>query len=539
MNDYVFSQGCRRRPTAPHHTRLRKRPLPPLKIMLKHLLLSASLLLLFVTGCSRDKEEEQEAPPPAAAESQPQPSSFTCQDCHPHQLDEHHALACTACHGGQDVSASAEEAHTDLVSRPAHPDFMTTSCGPCHAEQVSGSHVSLHFTNANEVNTLRRAFGAEHDLERADDIPVTETPTTPLELLDDLLRRRCLRCHISYDGDNYAETLRGVGCAACHLEYSGGSLQSHAFVRRTPDQQCLHCHNSNFVGADYYGRFEHDFHWDYRTPYQPDGREAPRPYGVEYRQLARDVHQEAGLACIDCHPGSGLMSATPQTISCKECHAFAASATSRPALAEVDGAVLFTTPTRSYPVPQMRHAAHQQYGDKATCTACHAQWTFGDTGTHLFRQDAELYDDWEALNIQGSYEVEREIEANLYEEGYPYPFMSDKLTGKGYFGLWHKGFELRRWEFPLICRDEQERLTTCRPILDLHLTWVNSDEEVIFDNAEPARAPAHGLLPYTPHTIGKAGAFFKNRLQSNSRLLEQPLYLEKGPGLNPAMEESP
>ena len=505
--------------------------------MLKTLFLSASLILLLTTGCSQDKGEE-EIPSDQPPQTQ-EPATYRCRDCHVVDLDSRHNLACTTCHKGQEDTGSKEEAHTGLIFKPAHPDFMMASCGTCHQKQVESSHDSLHFTAKNEVNTVRRAFGADHDLDRAEEIPISDNPTTPLELADDLLRRRCLRCHISYDGDNYQETLRGVGCAACHLEFSQGSMVSHSFVRRTPDQQCLHCHNSNFVGFDYYGRYEHDFHWDYRTPYQKDGSEADRPYGVEYHQLSTDVHQQAGLACIDCHPGSGLMAPKSQTLSCQTCHAFTA-ATAPPSLTTKGGDIIFTTPERTYSVPQMANPAHNKYGAVATCTACHALWTYNDEGTHLFRQDAEEYEPWEALSTQGSYEVEREIIVNLNsDEGYPYPFMSDKLTGKGYFGLWFKGYELRRWEFPIICKDEAGKFTTCRPILDLHLTWVNSDEEVVFDNARPSHAPKYGLLPYTPHTIGKAGPFFKKRLQTNHHLLDQPLNLDKGPGLNPAMEAKP
>ncbi len=209
-------------------------------------------------------------------------------------------------------------------------------------------------------------------------------------------------------------------------------------------------------------------------------------------------------------------------------------------LTKKDGKVTFTNSDHSYTVPQMSHPAHKKYGETATCTACHALWTYSDEGTHLFRQDAEEYDDWEALSVQGSYEVERELFVNLNtDEGYPYPFMSDKLTGQGYYGLWHKGYELRRWEFPLICKDKAGKFTTCRPILDLHLTWMDSDEEVIFDNAQPSNAPSYGLLPYTPHTIGKAGPFFNERLKTNHHLLDQPLNLDKGKGLNPAMEAKP
>ncbi len=506
--------------------------------MLKTLLICASLTLLLTSGCSQDKIEEEDTASQTVVVQEP--SNYKCLDCHAHELDSNHNFACTSCHQGHENTGSKEEAHAGLISRPAHPESMKASCGPCHQKQVTGSHDSLHFTSRNEINTVRRAFGATNDLIRAEDIPVHENPATALELVDDLLRRRCLRCHISYDGDNYSETLRGVGCAACHLEFKNGQLSSHTFVRRTPDQQCLHCHNSNFVGFDYYGRYEHDFHWDYRTPYKKNGSEAERPYGVEYRQLSTDIHLQAGMACIDCHPGSGLMSAASQTISCRDCHAFASTTSHQASLKKEDEKTFFTSAERTYLVPQMSNPAHKKYGAIATCTACHALWTYNDEGTHLFRQDAEEYDDWEALSVQGSYEVEREIFVNLNtDEGYPYPFMSDKLTGKGYFGLWHKGYELRRWEFPIICKDEEGKFTTCRPILDIHLTWMDSEGEVIFDNARPGKAPAYGLLPYTPHTIGKAGPFFKQRLQTNLHLLDQPLNLDKGPGLNPAMEAKP
>ncbi len=502
------------------------------------LFLTVLLTLFFSTGCSEDKVEEEATPPPVATAQEP--ASYRCRDCHPADLDSNHSFSCTTCHQGQENIASQEEAHSGMISKPGHPYFMMASCGSCHQKEVTASHDSLHFTARNEVNIVRRAFGADQDLSRADDIPVHESPGTPLELADDLLRRRCLRCHISYDGDNYAETLRGVGCAACHLEYSNGQLTRHAFVGRTPDQQCLHCHNSNFVGADYYGRYEHDFHWDYRTPYKKDGSEADRLYGVEYHQLATDIHQQAGMACIDCHPGPSLMSSTQQGLSCLDCHAFSSRTNKHSNLKKTGADISFTSAQRTYAVPQMANPAHSKYGAQATCTACHALWTYNDEGTHLFRQDAEEYDPWEALTVQGSFEVEHEIFVNINsDEGYPYPFMSDKLTGKGYFGLWHKGYELRRWEFPIICTDEQGKFTTCRPILDLHLTWVNSEGELIFDNARPDKAPDYGLLPYTPHTIGKAGPFFTERLRTNHHLLDQPLNLDKGPGLNPAMEAKP
>jgi len=65
------------------------------------------------------------------------------------------------------------------------------------------------------------------------------------------------------------------------------------------------------------------------------------------------------------------------------------------------------------------------------------------------------------------------------------------------------------------------RLHIFRPILDLHLSMVDADNTVIFDNVsvEPRQ---RRYLPYTPHTVGKAGAFFNERLTPNLPTEIQP-----------------
>lgn len=475
-----------------------------------------------MANCSQDKTEPEE---PQVTKAPTLPKNPTCSDCHPHTLDPNHSFACTTCHRGTSPAEDSDQAHANLIAKPAHPDVMMQTCGKCHESQVKDSHNSLHFTSRNEVNRVRLAFGATRELDRAEDIPIHDTITTPLALADDLLRRRCLQCHIRYDGE-YTATLRGTGCAACHLNFQNSTMTSHEFLAKPQDNECLHCHNSNFVGADYYGRYDHDLHWDYRTPYGKDGSEAPRPYGVNTHQLSTDIHQQAGLQCTDCHPGSTLMSPSPSQVKCNDCHEYSGKPSPLNITSRAGTPTLITA-TKDLAIPQLRHPAHKKYRDKASCAVCHAVWSFSDQGTHLFRQDAEEYDDWEAISVQGSYEVEHEIFVNINQEGYPYPFMSDKLTGQGYYGLWHKGFELRRWEFPVICKDKEGKLQTCRPILNLNLTWVNDEGDVVFDNARPAQAPVKGLVPYMPHTIGKAGSFYKGRLKENMELLDYPLNLEK------------
>ncbi len=482
-------------------------------------------ILFLLCGCTGEEHEKPDKPAVIPDKK------YSCRDCHELKTDEAHGeIACTTCHQGREPALSAEEAHQNLIQQPAHPLHMETSCGPCHAEQLNKARHSSHFTVKNKTNLVRRAFGAVNDLQTLVDIPQHEEIATELDLAEDLLRRRCLRCHVYYGGDNYPQALHGTGCAACHLQFSKGRMLSHVFVKSPADSQCLHCHHGNYVGADYYGRYEHDLHWDYRTPFKKDGR-VPRSYGVEYHQLSTDVHHRAGINCIDCHSGAELMTDEPKKLSCSSCHLHQPG--SPPAadnLHEIDGKLHLRTRLgrKDITIPPATHPAHEKYKNEANCTVCHAQWSFSDAGTHLLRLDVEKFDPWGALYVQGSYEVEGQVTTSLYsDDSYPYVFMSDKITGELYSGIWLKGYELRRWEFPIICRDENGILQVCRPLLDLHLSFVNENEEVVFDAITPANVRPFGLLPYVPHTIGKAGAFFSERLQENTDLLKQPLNLEK------------
>ncbi|MDA8163434.1 MAG: hypothetical protein M0017_00180 [Desulfobacteraceae bacterium] len=478
-------------------------------------LLACLLLTLLLAACG-DRSANAPANRPKSA---PAPAAG-CRRCHPVELDPAHDIGCATCHQGHEEAATREEAHAGLIAQPAHPDFMAKTCGRCHAELVARAARSLHFTVKKEVNEVRRAFGAKRDLASLVEIPVKDRPDTVLALADDLLRRRCLRCHVYTKGDPYPETRRGTGCAACHLEYGNGAMRSHRFTGPVADGQCLHCHYANTVGADYYGRYEHDFHSDYRTPYPPVGKKPP-PYGVEYHQLVPDVHQQAGLACTDCHPGAALMGPAHGTgspgVSCETCHRWRPGQTRGLKLAESGGRVLLTLGRsgKEIPVPQMTSPVHAAYAGKATCVLCHAQWSYTDQGTHLMRQDTQNYDPWTYLVTQSCYEVEALLNASLFGGESREPRMTDKITGLSKPGIWFKGYELRRWEEPLICPDGEGRLTICRPVLDLHLSYVDPDGNVVFDSV-PAKGPVGGALPYTPHTIGKAGAFFRERLQERT-----------------------
>jgi hypothetical protein len=471
------------------------------------------LLALAMPGCKKGKVPEK----PVVQEAPAHPPG--CQGCHPTvRLDANHNLACTDCHQGNPEGTTQAQAHAGLASQPAHPDQMQKACGTCHARQVSQAAASLHFSARNEVNAVRSAFGAQAPLASLAQIPIHGTITSPLELADDLLRRRCLRCHVYTSGDTYPETVRGTGCAACHLAYGNGKMSGHSFVKSPADSQCLHCHYGNFVGADYYGRFEHDFNQEYRTPYRTDGAET-RPYGVEFHQLAPDIHQQKGMACIDCHNGAELMGRHTATgekekaLACLTCHGWhkGMPLPLDNLRVEANQLVLITRLSgKKLVVPQPVHPAHRQYEKKAHCTVCHSQWAFNDQGSHLLRTEHPEHPAWARLTVQGCREAEEELGSSTGQA----PSQQDKITGAASPGLWLKGYGLRRWESPLVGVGPDGRLQIFRPILDLHLSMADADNKVIFDNVgvEPARLR---YLPYTPHTVGKAGAFFSERLKPN------------------------
>ncbi|HSR35753.1 MAG TPA: hypothetical protein VLL73_01125 [Desulfurivibrionaceae bacterium] len=475
-----------------------------------HTLLLTMVLAMAAAGC----RGQQDAAPVADA------TPTKCTGCHEYTLDQPHNLGCTTCHGGVEPAKGKAAAHAGLIAEPAHPERMAATCGRCHGELTEHAAKAPHFTLANEVNTVRRAFGAKTVLANLTEIPTHQEITSPLALADDLLRRRCLRCHLYSKGDAYPETTRGTGCAACHLDYQGGKLVSHQFRKHPTDQSCLHCHYGNFAGADYHGRFEHDYSAEFRTPYTSDGG-SQRPYGVEFHQLAPDVHARAGMGCIDCHGNREIMGVPHGPtkglfrVTCEDCHAPKRALPSGLNLHRAGADLVLTTKGegKKLVVPQLAHPAHKVYGAKVACAVCHAQWSYQDEETHLLRIDSANLAPWSLITVQGSFEVESQLNAELEGTNAPgsAPTMRDAITGVSSPGLWLKGYRLRRWETPRIGKDAAGRLVIQRPLLDLSLSYVDATNQVRFD-AVRAQGPAGGFIPYTPHTIGKAGAFFRQRL---------------------------
>lgn len=476
--------------------------------------LAATILILpilILPGCGKDQSKNSAPDKPSPPKAPAVISKTGCEPCHPLSLRGKHAsLTCPSCHDGNDQTNERKAAHFKLTTDPAHPASMGRKCGNCHTQTATVGKTS-HFTLNNEINLVRRHFGAGQDLSDLHEIPIVNNPVTPLQLVDDLLRRRCLRCHVYYKGDEYSQVQHGTGCGACHLKYKNGKLVSHEFIRQPTDDLCLSCHYGNRVGSDYYGRFAHDFKHEYRTPYLPDGSYPPRPYGVEQHRLSPDIHQLAGMTCTDCHVSmhEGIKM---RTISCEACHLRQTNQPPpAPHLKLAEGQLILTTRQKglSLKVPPAHRPFHDNYREQASCTVCHAQWTYNDQESNLLRIDHAEYEEWDELFVQDSAEVEVILLNSIYGDEVMSPVMTDKINGQTRPGLWLKGFRTRRWEVPLVTADQEGKLQTVRPVLDLHLSWVNEENETVFDNISGKKAPNR---PYTPHTIGKAGAFYRQRL---------------------------
>jgi hypothetical protein len=458
------------------------------------------VLLLMFSGCTGDEDRTV--------------SLLACVDCHTIHSDPNHQQSCISCHKGNDQAKDRDSAHVGYIPSPAHPEHLVESCGPCHAEITGKIGDSMHFTLNNSTNLFRKAFGAENELARFLDTPKKSDPENILELADDLLRRRCFQCHPYNSGDNFPSVTHGTGCASCHMVFTEGKVESHSF-QKPGDEQCLSCHYGNYVGFDYYGRFEHDLNYEYRTPFTTKNRHF-RPYGVEYHQLKPDVHQVRGMLCIDCHRGEELMEQEGKKPSCKACHSRKELQRSLPADIEKreDGLfILHARDGKDHSIPLMQHPAHEGQNENISCQACHAQWTFNDFGKHFLRSDTDDFNDWSYLSVQGNSEIETIIENNTDFDKEELPArMTDKLTGESSTGLWHKGYTMRRWETPMLGRDENGAITTMRPQLDYSLSWIDEDETVRFDSVQ-SQTKNSGIRPYVPHTTGPAGIFYKERIQ--------------------------
>ena len=244
-----------------------------------------------------------------------------CVSCHTKESENpggahaRAALGCAACHLGNPLAFGKARAHAGLEREPGALSTVALTCGrsDCHAREAARVATSPMTRNAGMVAVDRFAFGEIAEPEGARTIAeVLSAPhPTPAETH---LRKLCAGCHLGSRRANRDDLIHGngSGCSACHVarKVDEGPRHHPPVDSRVIDDRCEGCHSgSGRIALSYRGLFEIE-------------------KGKPFAHAAPDVHQAAGMACIDCHLHTDLMGdGTARThkedqveITCEACH---------------------------------------------------------------------------------------------------------------------------------------------------------------------------------------------------------------------------
>ncbi|MBW1733372.1 MAG: hypothetical protein JRF51_10240 [Deltaproteobacteria bacterium] len=495
-----------------------------------------------------------------------------CLACHEgiEDMGPDHAFKCAACHlRPEDGDGKILTGHGKIIRNPSAPGRAQTFCGECHQREIAQMERSLHSTMAGVINQTRYLWGAQDrgapaiyglsgplkPLPRS--VP---SPETPPMLVDDFLRRQCLRCHIRTRGAQGRGLYRGTGCAACHViynhegTYEGGDRAidrsksgypvTHSFTRSIPSTQCLHCHNHNHVGGDYNGLFEHDYSDTYRSP-MVKGRLKRPSYGAWQHRLARDIHGERGLWCVDCHTrkqvmGDGRTYSFQMEVpkrSCTSCHGGFTKMGPDPSVGAIgeDGrGLLFLSKNRGgkhrLPIFSPDSTAHRiRAHAKVRCSACHAQWSYQDYGLSVMREDVIIDYKWLRLTTQGDPYLQERLKRYARSPDTVYPLSVDRISGREEAGIWSTGWRFRRWEPMPLGLDHRGRYALFRPLYQYLISYVDRHGNCLLDSVAPFRGDGTGkgwaFMPCVPHTTAPFGrgcnACHQNRVAAGLGVQEE------------------
>lgn len=251
-----------------------------------------------------------------------------CLHCHstpdhdPGGVHAEFGVACQMCHLGDASARTLAEAHAGLEREPGALDTAEQTCGRCHARELETVRMSLMATGRGIIAVNRWAFGeipAPHGHETFADL-LAESDPSPAQ---DHLRRLCAGCHLDTRSDNRDDAVRGIGsgCSSCHTSTRADGVHP-PIDGVVPDERCLGCHSrSSRISLSYQGLAEVDGGAACAEPVTLfDGRSGCR--------MPPDVHQAAGMQCIDCHVHTELMgdghAYTRQReateVRCESCH---------------------------------------------------------------------------------------------------------------------------------------------------------------------------------------------------------------------------
>ena len=269
----------------------------------------------------------------------------SCQQCHENTqgYSEFHNpefIGCASCHLGNTTSTTKKGAHKGMILIPGNLADAEQTCGKCHADELHKIEKSLMTTNSGIVAVDKFIFGETDSPDHL--FHIKNLHHSPA---DKHLRDLCANCHLGAEKTSFgaiSQLSRGGGCNACHLNYSqqakndlkkylaSDKTQLPTFHPSTDSKinntHCFGCHSrSSRISTNFEGLQE--------TLLQPNEVKNKSGYSVlederVYKHQEKDIHQQKGLLCIDCHSSHEVMGdgkththeEKAVTLQCADCH---------------------------------------------------------------------------------------------------------------------------------------------------------------------------------------------------------------------------
>lgn len=344
---------------------------------------------------------------------------------------------------------------------------LINNCTKCHKDKISKCKQSSHYTLKNAINITRKTWGIKNSNITLQTLPNSKNNISkPQDLVDDFLRRKCLRCHLNSKTINQTNNL----CLSCHNTHTNRYDSKKA---KPTQQKCLKCHNNEFIGTDYLGLFPHDYDKSYRTPITKNGYYPNHPYGIDFHHLNSDIHHLKGMSCISCHNNKNNKNWETDT-KCLDCHT------------------------------NLSKQNHKSYHKNISCSTCHSAWNISSYKLNILRDDSKNYLQWKRLTIQDDKYLEKFLKKAIKAKNKPNPMMPDYLTNKLKDGIWYSGWLFRRWENFFLINDTQGMIKIAKPIFQYHISYKNKNGTTILDNISKIDGDKiEAFLPKSPHTITK------------------------------------
>ena len=339
--------------------------------------------------------------------------------------------------------------------------LYSKQCSSCHKKEAQDCRHSIHYTLKKAINITRKTWGIDESNVTLQTLPLPKKVIhSPKDLVDDFLRRKCLKCHI--------DTKKSEGCLSCHNRHQGKGTY---FKAKASTRKCLSCHNKEYTGGEYTGLFPKDFEKSYRAPLTKKGYFPPSKYGIDYHHLSEDIHYKMGLGCIDCHKN---LHSDSKKVSCIDCH------------------------------KKLSSKNHPPYHKNIDCIACHASWQINSYELSVFRDDTPNYNKWKRLTMQEDTYLQNFLTNALKQKIKPIPVMPDWVSGKIKTGIWYSGYRYRRWEDFYLANDNDGKIKLFRPLYQYKISYKDKNGKMVLDNVGKIEGRNIEVwLPYYPHTIGK------------------------------------